>query len=118
MEVSNKKSILEYKKLIPTVRKFSEVLIELLRIGIIDIEEMIKDQNEAYDNEEIEFDLRKLLVDEIQEKYRFVNIRYLYFNKCSDGVKLIITEKSEENTGEDFITLENLTCPNIIMKLE
>jgi len=118
MEQYDNKSVMEYKNLVPSVRKFSEVLIELLRIGIIDVEEMIRDQKDAYDNEEIDFDLRALLVDEIHEKYRFVYIKYIYFNKCSDGVKLTITEKLEENTDEDFITKQNLNCPNIIMKLE
>lgn len=118
MEAYNSKSILEYRKLVPTVRKFSEVFIELLRIGSIDVEAMVREQNDAYDNEEIEFDLRKLLVDEMQEKYRLLSMKYLHFNKCGDDVKLTITEKSEENNNEDFMTIENLSCPNIIMKLE
>lgn len=118
MNSYNNKSILEYTKLVPTIRKFSEVLIELLRIGTIDIEEMIKDQNDAYDNEEIEFDLRALLVDEMQDKYRFVSIKCIHFNKCNDGAHLTITEKSEKELPEDFVTVENLNCPNIIMKLE
>ncbi|MGH4120586.1 hypothetical protein [Clostridium sp.] len=118
MQLYNSKSVLDYRKLIPTMRKFSEVLIELLRIGIIDVEEMITDQNDAYDNEEIEFDLRALLVEEIQEKYKLVSIKYIHFNKCTDGVKLTITEKPEEEASEDFVTVQNLNCPNIIMKLE
>ncbi len=118
MEIFNLKTIEEYKNLVPTVRRFSQVLIELLRIGIIDVEEMIEEQNDAYDNEEIEFDLRKLLVDEIHEKYSLISIKYMHFNKCSDGVKITIIEKAEENPEEDFTTLENLKCPNIIMKLE
>ncbi|MGH4139387.1 hypothetical protein [Clostridium sp.] len=118
MNFYNNKDILEYKKLVPTVRKFSEVLIELLRIGIIDVEEMVRDQNDAYDNEEIEFDLRSLLVEELNEKYRLVLVKYIYFNKCSDGARLTITEKQGEDANEDFVTLQNLNCPNIIMKLE
>lgn len=118
VEAYNNKSVLEYKKLVPTVRRFSEVFIELLRIGTIDVEDMISEQNDAYDNEEIEFDLRKLLVDEIQEKYRFISIKYLHFYKCNDGTKLTIAEKLEEDISEDFMTIENLSCPNIIMKLE
>lgn len=114
----NKKSSLEYKVLIPTMRKFTEVIVELLRIGTIDVQEMIREQNDAYDNEEIEFDLRKLLVDEIQEKYRFINIRAMHFYKCSNGEKLTIKEKIDETPEEDFITVETLSCPNIIMKLE
>lgn len=114
----DKKSLEDYKKLIPTIRKFSEVLIELLRIGTIDIPQMVKEQNDAYDNEEIEFDLRKLLVDEILEKYRMVSINIIYFNKCSDGEKISISEKLEEEASEDFATIETLNCPNIIMKLE
>ena len=118
MDFYNNKDTLEYKKLVPTVRKFSEVLIEFLRIGIIDVEGMVRDQNDAYDNEEIEFDLRALLVEELHEKYRLVFIKYIQFNKCSNGARLTITEKQEQDVHEDFVTLQNLNCPNIIMKLE
>lgn len=114
----DKKSLVEYKKLIPTVRKLSEVFIELLRLGTIDIEAMISEQNNAYDNEDIEFDLRKLLVDELQEKYKFISISFLHFNKCNDGEKVIIREKLEESVEVDFVTIESLNCPNINMKLE
>lgn len=43
----------------------------------------MREQNDAYDNKEIEFDLRKLLVDEILEKYRFVSIKTMHFNKAA-----------------------------------
>ncbi len=118
VDIYDNKSIGEYKKLVPTIRKFSEVLIEFLRIGTIDVDEMIREQNEAYENEEIEFDLRKLLVDEILEKYKFISIRFIHFTKSNTGVKLTISEKSEDSLEEEFVTLENLSCPNIIMKLE
>lgn len=118
IDLYENKSIEEYRKLVPTVRKFSEVFIEFLRIGTIDVEEIIREQNDAYDNEEIEFDLRKLLVDEILEKYRFISIKAMNFNKCSDGQKITIKEKEVENRNEDFITIETLNCPNIIMKME
>ena len=112
------KSLKDYYKLIPNIRKFSEVFIELLRIGTIDVQEMIREQNEAYDNEEIEFDLRKLLVDEILEKYKFTSIKAMHFYKDSYGEKVIVKERSKENKEEEFVTAEILNCPNIIMKME
>jgi hypothetical protein len=112
------KNVESYKKLVPTIRKFSEVLIELLRIGTIDVDEMIREQNAAYDNEEIEFDLRKLLVDEIYEKYRLAGIKSMSFYKSGDGTTVKVSERNEKNVEEDFITIETLNCPNIIMKLE
>jgi hypothetical protein len=118
MSFYDKKTVEEYQRLIPSVRKFSEVFIELLRIGTIEVEEMLVEQESAYDNEEIEFDLRKLLVEAIVEKYKFVSIKAMHFNKCIEGEKIQIKEKSFENIEGDFITVETLYCPNIIMKLE
>ncbi len=114
----NNKNVTSYFKLVPTIRKFSEVFIELLRIGTIDVEDMMGEQENAYDNDEIEFDLRKLLVDEINEKYSFLALKSMVFTKSGDGAKITVTEKREEGTEEDFTTIETLDCPNIIMKLE
>lgn len=107
-----------YAKLVPTVRKFSEVFIELLRIGTIDVEEMLREQENAYDNDEIEFDLRKLLVDEINEKYRFLTLKSMVFIKAGDRAKITVTEQRAEGAEEEFSTIETLSCPNILMKLE
>lgn len=107
-----------YRRLVPTIRKFSEVLIELLRIGTIEIEEMIQEQNDAYDNEEIEFDLRKLLVDELSEKYRLTGIQSMSFYKSGDGTVVKVSERKDPEEQEDFVTIEILNCPNIMMKLE
>lgn len=112
------KSAVDYFKLVPTIRKFSEVFIELLRIGTINVEDMVSEQENAYDNEEIEFDLRKLLVDDIADKYRFLGLKSISFTKAEDEQKITVTEKSKEGAEEDFETYESLSCPNIMMKLE
>jgi len=115
------KNAADYFKLVPTIRKFAEVFIELLRIGTIDVEDMISEQENAYDNDEIEFDLRKLLVDDINEKYRFLGLKFISFTKSQDGQKITVTEKRAEGAEEaegDFETCETLSCPNILMKLE
>lgn len=116
--VYESKTVEEYCELIPSVRKFSEVFIELLRIGTIDVREIITEQENTYDNEEIDFDLRKLLVEEIQEKYKNRFINTLEFYKCGDGEKITIKEKKSTLSKDDFVTIETLSCPNIIMKLE
>ncbi len=114
----NNKRPASYSKLVPNVRKFSEVLIELLRIGTIDVEDMVREQDRSYDNDEIEFDLRKILVDEINEKYKFLTLKSITFTKSEDGEKVSVIEKREEGSDVDFTTIETLHCPNIIMKLE
>lgn len=118
MEFYNAKGQTEYRELVPSVRKLAEVFIELLRIGSIDINSMIREQNEAYDNDEIEFDLRKLLVEELLQKYRMLSINSISFYKAEDGQKVAIKEKSEADIEEEFAMVEVLNCPNIIMKLE
>ncbi|MPM72190.1 hypothetical protein SDC9_119163 [bioreactor metagenome] len=118
VQLFESKSTEEYLKLVPSIRKFSEVFIELLRIGTIEVQEMIREQENTYDNEEIEFDLRKLLVDEIQHKYSNNSFNTMNFYKCSDGEKITIKEKTNNTSQQEFVTIETLNCPNIIMKLE
>ncbi|MCR3921182.1 MAG: hypothetical protein NUK65_01535 [Firmicutes bacterium] len=108
----------EYSRLVPSVRKLSEVFIELLRIGTIEIEEMLKEQEMAYDNDEIEFDLRALLVEEINEKHRLLPLTSLAFSRADDGEKITVREQKTAELGDDFIAVETLRCPNIMMKLE
>jgi hypothetical protein len=112
------KSNEKYTKLVPSIRKFSKVLIELLRIGDIDIEAMINDQEEAYDNEEVEFDLRKMLVDEINDKYQYMNFKTMSFYKSDDNKTLQIKEQFNKELEDDFATIEVLNCPNINMVIE
>lgn len=107
-----------YFRLVPSVRKFSEVLIEFLRIGTIDLEEIIREQAQVYENEEIEFDLRKILVEEVKEKYRFLSLKSMSFIKAEDADRISVQEKRTTGLEEEFITLETLRCPNILMKLE
>lgn len=118
IEYYNKQPIEVYRKLIPTIRKFSEVIIDLLRIGVINIREIINEQQEAYEHEEIEYDLRLLLVNEFVNKYAFQEINKLSIYKMSDIKMLEIKEKIDENHKEDIKMLEVLRCPNIIMKVE
>lgn len=118
VQLFENKSTEEYLKLVPSIRKFSEVFIELLRIGTIEVQEMIREQENTYDNEEIEFDLRKLLVDDIQHKYSNNSFNTMNFYKCSDGEKITIKEKTNNTSQQEFVTIETLNCPNIIMKLE
>jgi hypothetical protein len=111
----------EFKKLVPTVRELSEIIIEFLRIGEIDIEQMISEYEESYINEEIELDLRQMLVDEINEKYKFAFLKKLIFLK-SDEIDIVEVkervdiDKNIENF--EFATIETMRCPNFIMKVE
>lgn len=118
MEHYNSKEDSDYVELVPTIRKFSEVFIELLRVGTIDVDQIMGEQENAYENDEVEFDLRKLLVDEISERYRFLSLRTIAFYKSGDGTRITITEKNSKSEQKDFATVETLSCPNIIMKLE
>lgn len=108
----------KYRELVPSIRKLSEVLIELIRIGKIDINEMINEETGAYDNEEIEFDLRKILVDQISSKYSLIEIKTISFYKAQEGQRAVIFEEPAIEEGKEFYTREVLNCPDIIMKME
>jgi hypothetical protein len=107
----------EYFKLVPSVRKFAEVLIELLRLGDIPISDMIEGEKQAYITKEIAFDLRKLLVNDITANYRFLNSENLIFYKdqISDNIEI----RGRVPVIKKEITLVDvLDCPNIIMKIK
>lgn len=114
----SKKTDEEYLQMIPSIRKFSEVLIELLRIGVVKIEEIIKQQNEAYQLEELLFDLRQLLVDELKGVYQLRNIQELRFYKDETSEKVEIKERVMTDIADEFSTVEVLRCPNIIMTVK
>lgn len=111
----------EFKKLVPTVRQLSEIVIEFLRLGEIDIEEMMNEYEESYINEEIELDLRQLLVNEINEKYRFRMPKKLKFFR-NDEIDIVEVKERvhvDKNIESfEFTTIETVRCPNFIMHME
>jgi hypothetical protein len=117
----DKKANDEYKNLVPSVRQLAEVIIELLRIGEIDIKTMIMEHEDSFVNEEIEFDLGRILFDEFSENYKFRSFNTLRFYKAIDIEKVEVKERKDtDNILEDvdFQTIEVVKCPNFIMEIE
>lgn len=111
----------EFRKLVPTVRQFSEIIIEFLRLGEINVQEMIEEYEESYINDEIEFDLRQLLVNEINENYKFSPPKKLMFYKSSQVEQVQVKERpiiNKDLEEVEFITIETVRCPNFVMAVE
>ena len=111
----------DYKKLVPTIRMLAEVIIEFLRIGDIDVNYLVQSSEKDYVNEEIEFDFKTILVQEISKKYRLANVNMIKFYKAPSGEKVEVKEWAEETEvleAMDFATINVVKCPNFIMEVE
>ncbi|MEK6263630.1 MAG: hypothetical protein N2B06_02510, partial [Clostridium sp.] len=111
----------DYKRLVPTIRMLAEVIIEFLRIGDIDVNYLVESSGKDYVNEEIEFDFKTILVQEISKKYRLANVNMIKFYKSPFGEKVEVKEWSEETDETDqmdFTTINIVKCPNFIMEVE
>ncbi|WP_443663435.1 hypothetical protein [Clostridium sp.] len=111
----------EYKKLVPSIRMLAEVIIEFLRIGDIDVNYLIESSGKDYVNEEIEFDFKTILVQEISKKYRLANVNMIRFYKSPFGEKVEVKEWPEEKEfleQMDFTTINIVRCPNFNMEVE
>jgi len=111
----------DYKKLVPSIRMLAEVVIEFLRIGDIDVNYLVESSGKDYVNEEIEFDFKTILVQEISKKYRLANVNMIKFYKSPFGEKVEVKEWSEQAEvleQMDFTTINIVKCPNFIMEVE
>lgn len=121
IKVYNDKSEKEYKKLVPTIRMLAEVIIEFLRIGDIDVNYLVQSSEKDYVNEELEFDFKTILLQEIKGKYPLANVNMIKFYKSPCGEKVEVKEWSEESEvleAMDFTTINIVKCPNFIMEVE
>lgn len=82
------------KNLIPTVEIFREVIIELLKNHLIDIEEIREERKNAVETEEFEFQLNKSILEVIDRDENFKNISSI---------------KTEKLIGNQDIKLQGVT---------
>lgn len=100
-------------RLIPNVRMFREVIIELLKNKEFDIDELMREKNNEYiEDDEYDFQLTKCMLDIIAENKEFSSIKHILVSKKYGGRDIILEGlKDEDGVEKKFL------CSDIIFKV-
>ena len=98
--------------LIPTVEIFREVIIEMLKIKDINIDELKEERKTLIDNNEIEFQLNKSILDIIDRNNLLSNILEVRINKIELGEDIKLEHVKDENG--DY---KNFICSDIVFEV-
>lgn len=113
-EINNKIKESEVLKdvLIPTVEIFREVIIEMLKVRDINIKELQEERKTSIDNNEIEFQLNKSILEIIDRNDLLSNILEIRINKVEFGEDIKLEHVKDENGDyKDFI------CSDIVFEV-
>jgi hypothetical protein len=107
-----KESQVLMSSLIPSVEIFREVIIEMLKNRIINIEEIKEERNKAVESGEIEFQLNKSILEIIDTNKKLKRISIIEIEKIigSDDVKL-------EGLKDDNGVIKNFICSDISFRV-
>ena len=113
-EINNKIKESEVVKdvLIPTVKIFREVIIEMLKVRDINIKELQEERKTSIDNNEIEFQLNKSILEIIDRNDLLSNILEIRINKVEFGEDIKLEHVKDENG--DY---KNFICSDIVFEV-
>ena len=109
--ISENESLKE--NLIPDVRIFREVIIEMLKNGCVDIEEVKEERKNTVESEEFDFQLNKSIVEAVDENRSLMRIKKFYALKCEDDTDVVLKNVKDEN-GK----YRNFICSNVVFRVE
>ncbi|MSR91405.1 hypothetical protein [Inconstantimicrobium porci] len=109
--ISENESLKE--NLIPDVRIFREVIIEMLKNGCVDIEEVKEERKNTVESEEFDFQLNKSIVEAVDENRSLMRIKKFYALKCKDDTDVVLKNVKDEN-GK----YRNFICSNVVFRVE
>lgn len=113
-EINNKIKESEILKdiLIPTVEIFREVIIEMLKIREINIDDLKEERKTSIDNNEIEFQLNKSILDIIDRNTLLADILEIKINKVEFTEDIRLEHVKDENG--DY---KNFICSDIAFEV-
>lgn len=113
-EINNKIKESEVLKdvLIPTVEIFREVIIEMLKVRDINIKELQEERKTSIDNNEIEFQLNKSILEIIDRNDLLSNILEIRINKVEFGEDIKLEHVKDKNG--DY---KNFICSDIVFEV-
>lgn len=99
-------------KLIPNVHIFREVIIEMLKSRVIIIEDIRKERENTVENDELDFQLNKCILEIIGENLYLNKIKEIRIEKIENSEDVKLSGLKDENG-----TYKNFICSNILFKI-
>lgn len=116
ISLGNIKDLLDedFTELIPTVEIFKEIMVELLRNMVIDIEELKKERSDhLLDNSVLEFQLNESILDLILSNPDFQDIKKISTYRTGDKEPVVF-----ENIHSDNGKIRRIYCFNVFFEVE
>lgn len=101
------------ESLIPDVRIFREVIIEMLKNGCVDVEEVKEERKNTVESEEFDFQLNKSILEAVEENRSLMRIKKFYAEKNDSGADVILKNVRDEN-GK----YRSFICSDVIFRVE
>ncbi len=105
----------EYRRLVPDIRIFRDVLLSLSTQKEVDFQAMKQQKNTTIFNPSEEFDIKYCVLKLISQDREYEKIRRLVIETCRDK-SVFVPERSTE--GEAMEITKGLRCPDMIFKME
>ncbi|MFA9398691.1 MAG: hypothetical protein ACERKV_10565 [Clostridiaceae bacterium] len=103
------KDIKLLEQLIPTVEIFREIIIELLKNKVINVQELREEKGEFTDEGALQFQLNETLLNIIEEDEKLRDITIVTANKALNGEKIKFRELKTQNGIVKVVTCSDIT---------
>lgn len=72
------------KRLIPTLGVFKEVMVELIKNRVLNIDELRKEKQMTFSDDEYSIEINRMILDVLDKKKNTQSIKYFVISKCAD----------------------------------
>ncbi len=103
----------DINSLIPTVEVFREVIVELLKNAIIDIEGLRKERNEYLEQTGLEFHINELVLRLVDDSKEFSKIAKIETNRIENG-EVVVFDNVESENG----IVRRIRCSDILFEVK
>lgn len=101
------------KSLIPDVRIFREVIIEMLKSGCVDIDEVKEERKNTVESEEFDFEFNRSILEAVEENKSLMRIKKFSAEKIQFGEDVILKNIIDEDGKH-----RNFICSNVLFSVE
>ena len=108
-----KDSVILMNSLIPDVRIFREVIIEMLKNGSVYIDEVKEERKNTVESEEFDFELNRSILEVIEENKSLMRIKRFSAEKIQGGNDVILKNIIDEDGKH-----RNFICSDVLFSVE
>lgn len=104
-------SVEERELLVPTIGIFKEIMVELLKINVVNIAELRKERSDFILEETNDFRLQNMILEILDKRAAWEALKKLEVYRLP-GAKPVLLKQTDENTG----ILKNIRCSDVMLK--